>query len=142
MDRILLLAAFCLLICVLIVAGRWIARRRLKVLRTAEPLTLWHTLNARPDGRATVVAFSSPSCAVCHGVQARALMDTENEFGRESVRVVHVDIAERPDVARVFGVMTVPTTVVLTPHGAVADANHGLALGPKLIQQVRFATIG
>ena len=118
------------------------AKRRLAALQHTASSSLWRTLDARPDGRATVVAFSTPSCAVCHGVQARALTDTENELGRESVRVVHVDVAERPDVARVFGVMTVPTTVVLTPNGAVADANHGLALGPKLIQQVQFAAIG
>ena len=142
MERIPLLIAFVLLVIALIVVGREMARRRTSALKKTEASHLWKALDARPDGRATVVAFSSPSCAVCHGVQARALMDTENVLGREWVRVVHVDIAENPDVAGVFGVMTVPTTVVLTPNGAVVDANHGLALGPKLVQQVRFATIG
>ena len=139
MDRALLLIAFCVLVCVLIVGGQWMAKRRLSTLRNTESTAFWNILGAGPDGRTMVIAFSSPSCAVCHGVQAQALTDIENELGRGSVRVMKVDVADKPHVARAFGVMTVPTTVVLTPNGSVVVANHGVALAPKLIQQVQVA---
>jgi thioredoxin-like negative regulator of GroEL len=59
--------------------------------------------------------------------------------GVAEVRVIHVDAASRPEVARAFGVMTVPSTVVLAPSGHVVAINQGFAASSRLIEQLARA---
>jgi CHASE2 domain-containing sensor protein len=61
-ERLLIVAALALLVVGLITGGRALARRRLSELRAADTGRLWAGLGAEPDGRLTVVAFSTPSC--------------------------------------------------------------------------------
>ena len=124
-----------ILVGALIGVGRMVAAARLRRLREAEPGKLWTALQDIPDGRPTVVAFSTPSCAACHTAQRPALLALERmTAGR--VRVVHIDAAERPRVATAFGVMTVPATVVLDRRGEVLAANQGFATAETLAAQV------
>ena len=44
--------------------------------------------------------------------------------------------AERPDVARAFGILTVPATVVMDRSGAVVGANQGFATADRLAAQL------
>src|SRR5205807_2603104 len=81
---------------------------------------LWAVLRAEPDGRPTVVSFSTPSCAACKSSQGPALVALKAKLGG-SLRVILVDASERPEVASTFGVLTVPATVVLDSRGGVAD---------------------
>jgi thiol-disulfide isomerase/thioredoxin len=141
-DRLVILAAFAALVLVAVAVGRFIAQRRLRQLQSSSSLALWNALGTDPDGRPTIVAFSTPGCAVCRTTQAPALQALEQRLGDASVRVVPVDAAERPEVADAFGVLTVPTTVVLAPSGRVAHANHGFAPVERLIQQIATATGG
>jgi thiol-disulfide isomerase/thioredoxin len=141
-DRLVVLAAFVALVLLAVAIGRVLARRRLRQLRSAPAAPLWSALGTEPDGRPTIVAFSTPGCAVCRTTQAPALQALEQRLGDAAVRVVPVDAAERPEVADAFGVLTVPTTVVLAPGGQVAHANHGFAPVERLIQQVATATGG
>src|SRR5262245_42599194 len=135
-DRLVILAAFVALVLVAVAVGRLWVRRRLRQLQASSPRALWNVLGTDPDGRPTVVAFSTPSCAICWTTQAPALQALEQRLGDAAVRVVPVDAAERPEVATAFGVLTVPTTVVLAPSGQVVHANHGFAPVERLIQQV------
>jgi thiol-disulfide isomerase/thioredoxin len=134
-DRVLVLAAVALVVAALVLGGRMLAARRLRSLRVAAPAVLWSVLDDGPDGRPTVVAFSTPSCIACRTAQRPALAALEaRAAGR--VRVVHVDVAARPEVARAFGVMTVPATTVLDELGAVVAANQGFATSETLAGQV------
>jgi thioredoxin-like negative regulator of GroEL len=143
-ERVLVLAGVAILVIALVAAGRIAAAARLRRLREEEPGQLWTALSDIPDGRPTVVAFSTPSCAACHSAQRPALLALER-LAAGRVRVVHVDAAERPSVAAAFGVMTVPATVVLDRRGEVLAANQGFAtaetlaaqLGPDLTPAVR-----
>jgi len=138
-DRVLVLTAVAAVVAALVVGGRVLAARRLRRLRGAAPAKLWAALESEPDGRPTVVAFSTPSCVACHAAQRPALAALEvRADGR--VRVVHVDAAARPDVARVFGVMTVPATTVLDERGAVLAANQGFATAETLAGQLGLTT--
>jgi thiol-disulfide isomerase/thioredoxin len=129
------LGALAVLVAALVVSGRVLARRRLTALRELHPDILWTVLGTAPDGRATVVAFSTPTCAACRSAQRPALAALEERFPSE-LRIVHVDAADRPDVARAFRVMTVPATVVLDARGAVVAANQGFATTERLAEQV------
>ena len=53
--------------------------------------------------------------------------------------MIHVDAADRPEVASTFGVLTVPATVVLDRRGRVAAANQGFATADQLALQLQLA---
>jgi thioredoxin-like negative regulator of GroEL len=82
-----------------------------------------------------VVAFSTPSCAACHTAQRPALAQLESR-AQGAVRVLEVDAAARPEVARKFGVLTVPTTAILDPSGRLTALNNGFAPLSRLAEQV------
>jgi thiol-disulfide isomerase/thioredoxin len=132
---VLLLAA--LLVVGLILSGRALARHHLRRLRRRPADQVWAALGTAPDGRATVVAFSTPACAACRSAQKPALSALQ-EQAADRVRVIEVDAASRPEVARAFGILTVPATVVLDPGGAVQAANQGFATTAKLAAQVEL----
>lgn len=115
-----------------IVITRGWARRRVAAAAAAEPSVLWNLLGTHPNGRATVVAFSTPSCKEC-GLQSRILA------GLAPLRVINIDAAGRPEVARAFGVLTAPSTAVLRGDGALIAVNHGLATPDKLRPQLEAA---
>jgi thioredoxin-like negative regulator of GroEL len=129
------LGALAALVVVLVLGGRFLARLRLASLRELTAEARWTALGSRPDGRPVVVAFSTPACAACRTAQRPALAALAERFAGEA-RIVHVDVADRPDVARVFGVMTVPATVVMDAQGAVLAANQGFATTERLAEQV------
>jgi thioredoxin-like negative regulator of GroEL len=138
-DRILVVTAVAVLVAALVVGGRRVAARRLRRLREALPAALWGALESEPDGRPTVVAFSTPSCIACHTAQRPAL-EALAARADGGVRVIHVDVAARPEVARAFGVMTVPATTVLDERGAVVAANQGFATVETLEVQLGLST--
>ena len=120
---------------VVVMIRRWNARRLARLLGTP----LWENLGEQPDGRSTVVTFSTPSCAACHQAQAPAVAAVERQLGSHVVRLIGVDAAKRPDVARAFGVLTVPSTAVLAPKGHLVAVNQGFAPSNKLVEQLQRA---
>lgn len=135
MERVLILAGLATVVPALLVFGRLLARRRWQHLRNLGTEVLWDVLGTGPDGRPTVVAFSTRSCAACWTAQKPALATLE-ERAPGRVRVIEVDAAEQPGVARAFGVLTVPATVVLGESGAVLAANQGFATTDALAAQL------
>jgi len=51
--------------------------------------------------------------------------------------VVEIDASERPDLAKRWGVMSVPTTFLLDAHGEARYVNNGVARVEKLMEQVQ-----
>ena len=119
----------------LVFAARVVARRRLRRARVRPTDEIWQALGTAPDGRPAVVAFSTPSCAACHTAQRPALAQLESR-AQGAVRVLEVDAAARPEVARKFGVLTVPTTAILDPSGRLTALNNGFAPLSRLAEQV------
>jgi thioredoxin-like negative regulator of GroEL len=138
-DRAVILGGFIVAVALATIVVRWWVRDRDRRREAAPSDALWDALEARPDGRPTIVAFSTPSCAVCKSAQAPALNALVDRLGPRSVRVIQVDAAERPHVAAAFGILTVPTTVVLANNGQVATTNNGFAPLDRLAQQVQLA---
>lgn len=115
---------------------RWNAGRVTELIAQAP---LWGALGESPDGRRTLVAFSTPSCAACHTAQAPAIKAVEQQLGAAEIRVIKVDASKQPEVARAFGVLTVPSTVVLEPAGRVVAINQGFTPSRRLIEQLQGA---
>lgn len=62
-----------------------------------------------------IVQFTTPFCGPCkRNVPSLQAVSTEAD-----VPFVQVDLAERPELARRYGIRTVPTIVVTGPDGAV-----------------------
>jgi thiol-disulfide isomerase/thioredoxin len=62
-------------------------------------------------GDGLVVQFTHPLCSDCRSLERR--------LRSEGHRVVTVDVRERPELARKYGVALVPTAVAVEPSGAV-----------------------
>ena len=139
LERLLLLAALGACVALGVAVARFVARRRLRRLQAEPDGALLAHLGARADGRPTLVQFSTPSCAACLTAQMPAVAEVEAHVGARQLRVVHVDAAHQPDVAHAFGIMTVPSTVVLDSAGRVAAVNHGFASSQQLVEQLQTA---
>jgi len=136
-ERLAIVVLVAVALAVTVVVGRRWNASRVATLTSAAPL--WEALGETPDGRRAVVAFSTPSCAACHTAQAPAIQLAEQQLGASSVRVIRVDASRQPEVARAFGVLTVPSTVVLEPAGRVVAVNQGFAPSRRLIEQLQSA---
>lgn len=73
---------------------------------------------------ATLLQFSTEYCAPCRST-ARILGGIADE--RPGVAHVDVDLTHRPDLAKRFGVLQTPTTLVLDPSGTIRARIGGAA---------------
>jgi thioredoxin-like negative regulator of GroEL len=136
--RLLILGLVVLAVTIAVMlARRWNARHSRALASSGA--SLWDALGEQPDGRRALVAFSTPSCAACHTAQAPAIQAAAARLGVDTVRVIRVDASQQPAVARAFGIMTVPSTVVLEPAGRVVALNQGFAPSGRLVQQLQRA---
>lgn len=67
-------------------------------------------------GSVTLLQFSTPVCSPCVGTH-RLLSAIANE--RPDVRHVDIDLASRPELARRFGILQTPTTLIVDARGVV-----------------------
>ncbi len=138
-DRLAIVVVLGLLLLAAVVSARRLNARRFAKLAEAGPD--WRVLGLEPDGRRTLIAFSTPSCAACHKAQTPAIDRVRQQLGHDAFRLVKIDAASQPRAARAFGVMTVPATVVLAASGTeVVALNHGFASSTKLIEQLQQAS--
>ena len=84
-----------------------------------------------------VLAFTTPECVPGRTMQRPALEELRRRYpGRFELR--EVDDTVVPELAERFGLMTVPSTVVIDGRGRVRAINHGLARWPKLAGQLNL----
>jgi thiol-disulfide isomerase/thioredoxin len=135
-ERLALVCALVAVVAVGVVAIRlWNARRVARIRRLPPE---WDVLGVRPDGRRTVVAFSTPSCAACHLAQSPALERARAELAGIDIRRIDVDTARHPEIARAFGIVTVPSTVVIAERGArIVAVNQGFTPSDRLVEQLQ-----
>ncbi len=126
-----------LLVAVLFCGGAWgIWRvwqaRRLAALQARPAPSLLD--DVAPSGPA-LLYFSTGDCAQCRFQQAPILQRLV-ATAPVPVPVVALDAVEREDLARHFGILTVPSTVLLDGAQRPVAINHGLAPLHKLQQQL------
>jgi thiol-disulfide isomerase/thioredoxin len=110
----------------------WLVNQRLLVRARNNLFTLFNTLPNKP----VLVYFTTPDCAPCKTIQRPAINRVSNVLGG-SLEVVEIDATERPDLAKVWGVMSVPTTFVLDARGEARYVNNGVARAEKLLEQIQ-----
>lgn len=100
------------------------------------------TLQARRTAstqRATLLVFTSPTCAPCKLQQLPIINRLLGEWPAQ-VNFEIIDVAEQPEVAARYGVWSVPTTIVLDEQQNVIAINQGVASETKLRVQLMKAT--
>ena len=95
------------------------------------------TVEPSPVGAPRVIAFSGPGCSACR--TQRRILDDLVAGWNGTVDVAYVDAVAETDLARRFGVMVVPTTVVAAPDGRIVGVNGGLVDGNRLRAQLAAA---
>ena len=113
---------------------RW-SNRRLLQSQVADHRRLWSALGQAPDGRPSLLVFSTPGCVACRTAQHPAVAAVAARFG-PALRVIDVDLAAAPQVGRAFKVLTAPSTILLSAQGRVINVNHGFAPSERLAHQV------
>lgn len=110
----------------------WSINQRLLVRASNNVFTLFKKLPNKP----VLVYFTTPDCAPCKTVQRPAIDRVSNLLG-EKLQVVEIDATERPDLAKVWCVMSVPTTFLLDARGAARYVNNGVVRAEKLLEQIQ-----
>lgn len=124
-DRLLVV----LIVAAVVIAVWTLVRRRATSYRGRDAADLLE------DGRPIVLAFSTPDCVPCRTAQKPVLDQLQRRYAnRVDVRVV--DATLNPELADRFGILTVPSTVVVGSNGRVLAVNYGLARTDKLAAQL------
>lgn len=84
----------------------------------------------------TIVYFWSNGCPVCKMTQKKILEEILAEYGKERLAVTAYNTDEAPDVAKEWGVRTLPTTFLLDSTGAIKHVNNGLVVAENLRKQL------
>jgi thioredoxin-like negative regulator of GroEL len=121
----LLLAVLGLLWAAVAVGARFRRWRRVDRMRAPE----------LSQGKTTVLFFTGERCSVCHHRQKPAL-DAVRSSHNGDLRVVELDAARETSLVRRFGVLSLPSTVVLAPDGTVGAVNYGFAPSDQINAQV------
>lgn len=128
-----ILVRFGLAIAIIAVAlfAYWLFNQRLLVRAKSNIFSLFHQLPNKP----VIVYFTTPDCAPCKTVQRPALNRVRQLLG-ERLEVVEIDATQRPDLAKIWGVMSVPTTFLLDARGEARFVNNGVTRAEKLMEQL------
>jgi thiol-disulfide isomerase/thioredoxin len=110
----------------------WLVNQRLLIRARNNIFTLFNSLPNKP----VLVYFTTPDCAPCKTIQRPAINRVSYALGEE-LEVVEIDATQRPDLAKAWGVMSVPTTFVLDTRGEARFVNNGVARAEKLLEQIK-----
>jgi thioredoxin 1 len=126
LERTLIIALLAAAVLLLGLAARWIAARREETrLGQSLPAGLRERVSR---GSPSLLYFFGPHCPSCRQ-QARILDDLEAQVG---IRAVRINTAEERDAAEWFGIMTIPSSVVVGADGAVRRVLPGFQPAPTL----------
>jgi len=131
-SEILLRFGLTISIIVLGMFAYWLINQRLLVRARNNVFTLFNKLPNKP----LLVYFTTPECAPCKTVQRPAIERVLNLLG-ETLEVVEINAYEQPDLAKTWGVLSVPTTFVIDEHGEARYVNNGVARAEKLLEQIQ-----
>ena len=131
-SEILLRFAYAIGIIFLGVGAYWLLSQRLLARAGNNINSLLSPLPNKP----TIVYFTTPDCAPCKTVQRPALEKLTSLLG-EKLHVIEIDATEHPDLAKTWGVMSVPTTFLLDSRGEARYVNNGVTRAEKLMEQLQ-----
>ena len=130
-ERALLLVALAGGILVIGKGFRWLIGNRQATIANSVQLPPSESRDPR------VLLFTGPRCSTCE--RQKAIVDQVTSHWPGGLCVDRIDAAEDPMAARAFGVMSVPTTVVIAPNGSISKITGGLVRADELERQLHAA---
>jgi len=94
-----------------------------------------HALADFHRGIPAILYFTSPDCVPCRTVQRPALRKVQEQMG-DRLQVIEVNTYEQPEMAREWGVLSLPTTFIIDASGKPRHVNYGVTPAGKLIEQL------
>ena len=131
-EDILLRSALAVVIIIAAAFSYWLIHQRMLLRARSNVFTLFNTLPNKP----VIVYFTTPDCVPCKTVQRPAINQVSNLLG-ENLQVIEIDATEQPDLAKTWGVMSVPTTFLLDARGQARYVNNGVTRAEKLMEQIQ-----
>lgn len=119
-----------------IIAGAYLLLRLILWWMLKRVQNTTHHSPAIEPGRPTVIYFTTPDCAPCKTVQRPALQKALSQLG-EACQLIEVNAYEKPDLARQWGVLSIPTTFILDSTGKPRHVNYGVTPAEKLVRQLK-----
>ena len=110
----------------------WCVNQRLLLRAQNNVLLLFGKLPNKP----VIVYFTTPDCAPCKTIQRPALNQIAGLMG-DKLQVIEIDATQQPDLAKQWGIMSVPTTFLLDARGKARYVNNGVARVEKLMEQLQ-----
>jgi len=86
----------------------------------------------------SILYFTGVNCTICHTAQRPALRRLDERLDG-LVPIHEVDVADEPELARRYRVLSLPTTIVLRDDQSVAAINVGFATAETLQSQLDAA---
>lgn len=130
--RLAVVIAFLAFVVVAVIAVRWAYRRRLAAHAGRPARDLVERLGL-PSGRPAVLFLTTPRCFDCYERQAPALAQLAE---RTAIEVREISAPSAPDLTKRFGIITVPSTVVIGADQLVRAVNVGFADSDTLYAQI------
>ncbi|MFH2115373.1 MAG: thioredoxin family protein [Spirochaetota bacterium] len=82
-----------------------------------------------------LLVFSSPECLTCVDAQKPAVHNLADRLGK-AIQILDVDVTAQPELADRYGVLSLPTIVVLDRTGLPQKVNHGFVPSSELHRQL------
>ena len=108
--------------------NRWLLLRASKLPRVS---------GFSQHGKPTLLYFTTPSCAPCKTIQ-RPAIERLQQLAGDRLQVIEINAESQPEIAKQWGVLSVPTTFVLDGQGVPRHVNHGVTHVDKLLQEFKF----
>ena len=86
-------------------------------------------------GVPTLLYFTTPECVPCKTVQRPAIQRIQGTLG-EQLSVIEINAQEHPDLAGKWGILSVPSTLILDKNGQLQHVNHGVTRAEQLLKQI------
>ena len=111
----------------------WLVYRTRQFNQTDDPI-----LRKLNGDVSAIVYFTADFCTACKAQQRPALTRLREKWGAD-LQLIEIDVERQPELAKQWGVMSLPTTFVISQDGTTQSVNYGVAQTAQLNQQLNQA---
>ena len=128
-ERFAILIVFGMFLFAAVPVCRWWLRRKTSVIRRQPIPEAVRGLNL--PARPAILYFTTADCVQCR-LQQTPILERLGAVWGDRVHIRKLDAVAYEPLAQHFGILTVPTTVILDAHQQVEAINHGVAHAQRL----------
>lgn len=111
--------------------------RRSQLIKAQNATTVLDGVPIKPD-TLHIVYFWSEHCSQCKSAQKPTLDRLIEKVGHSNVELIALRIEDNDELAKSWGVRTLPTTYIINQQGTVTHVNNGLRSESQLSLQLQL----